>query len=122
MYAGFLIEDYKHHMPCIVHEGIEMMRKLALSVVGAFFTNNSTMAVALAMIVSILFFGYHCHFFPYKDVACNRLQTLCLSILNFIYFSGLLLKTQAVSSADKVGALSSLAILGLISRPPNNAL
>ena len=61
-YMSLPPQDYKHHMPCIVHEGIEMMRKLALSVVGAFFTNNSTMAVALAMIVSIMFFGYHCHF------------------------------------------------------------
>eukprot|EP00935_MAST-01C_sp_MAST-1C-sp1_P001911 g1911.t1 len=98
---GFLLEDYKHHMPCIVHEGIEMLRKLLLSIVGAFFADKSTMAVALATIISFLFFGYHVHFFPYKSVECNRLQTLCLGILNFIYFAGLLLKTQSVQESDK---------------------
>ena len=96
------IKDYKRIMPCMLHEGVEMMRRLSLSVVGAFFTSNSTVAVALAMIISVFFFGYHCHYYPYRDPACNRLHTLCLSILNFIYFSGLLLKTQTVEQSDKV--------------------
>ena len=79
-----------------------MMRRLSLSVVGAFFTSNSTVAVALAMIISVFFFGYHCHYYPFRDPTCNRLHTLCLSILNLIYFSGLLLKTKTVEQSDKV--------------------
>jgi hypothetical protein len=48
----------------LFREGIEMLRKLTLSVVGAFFTSKSTMSVASAMLISILFYGLHTRIYP----------------------------------------------------------
>jgi hypothetical protein len=59
-----------------------MLRKLGLSVVGAFFTSKSTMGVSLALLVSLAFAGMNAHYFPYKSLACNRLQLLCLTVLS----------------------------------------
>eukprot|EP00935_MAST-01C_sp_MAST-1C-sp1_P000323 g323.t1 len=98
---GFLIEDYKPYLPCLMWEWIEMMRKLFLSVVGAMWSTKSTMCVATAMVISVVFYGAHCHFYPFRSMACNRLQTLCLTVLSIVYFVGVLLKTETVETKDR---------------------
>jgi hypothetical protein len=103
---GFLIRDYKYEPsssfnPCIMWEWIEMMRKLMLSVVGALWSTKSTTCVSTAMLISVMFYGLHCHYYPFRSMSCNRLQTLCLTVLSLVYFVGVLLKTETVESADR---------------------
>jgi hypothetical protein len=82
-------------------EWIEMMRKLSLSVVGAAWPSESTMGVATAMLISIAFFGLHCHYYPFRSMACNRLQSTCQTSLSAVYFIGILLKTDTIDAKDR---------------------
>jgi hypothetical protein len=78
-----------------------MVRKLLLSVIGAFWAQKSVMCIATALIISLIFQLLHTQYQPFKLPACNRLQQICLSVLNLVYISGLLLKTEAVEAADE---------------------
>jgi hypothetical protein len=72
---GFLLEDYKLVMPMALWEWIELVRKLCLSVVGAFWSERKgTMCVATALFISAFFFALHLRYYPFKSDACNRLQ------------------------------------------------
>jgi hypothetical protein len=66
------------------------------------------------MLLSIAFYGLHCHYMPFKSTACNRLQTLCLSVLTIIYFLGVLLKTESVEQSDREN-LGVLMVLLMVS-------
>ena len=79
----------------------EMARKLSLSVVGNFWSNKSVMCVATALVISLVFQLGHTHYKPFKSPACNRLQQICLSVLNAVYIAGVLLKTQATGATDE---------------------
>jgi hypothetical protein len=46
------------------------------------------MCIATTLILSLVFQIAHSIFQPFKLPACNRLQQLCLSILNLVYVAG----------------------------------
>jgi len=109
----FLLDDYKPDAPAMLWESAEMIRKLLLCVVGAFWSTKSTICIAIALLISVCFQLLHEHFLPYKSEACNRLQSISLAILSIIYFIGVLLKTQSVRAedSDSIGWL----LIGLLS-------
>eukprot|EP00935_MAST-01C_sp_MAST-1C-sp1_P000738 g738.t1 len=104
---AFLADDYKHEMPNILWEAEEMLRKLLLSVIGAFWSTTSTMLIATALLISLAFQLLHTHYSPFRSKGLNRLQQLSLTVLSLTYFIGLLLRTQAAdeSDADSIGDL-----------------
>ena len=76
-------------MLCSLHSlviGIEMIRKLLLSVIGSFWNDKSTMAIATALFVSIIFLCVHLNYHPFRSRTLNRLQTLALTVLMLLYF------------------------------------
>jgi hypothetical protein len=85
---GFLLDDYKLNLPCMLWESAEMVRKLLLSVVGAFFSSKSVLCVTCGMLISLCGLLAHVHYYPFKSLSCNRLQSLSLSVLTFIYLVG----------------------------------
>eukprot|EP00935_MAST-01C_sp_MAST-1C-sp1_P000111 g111.t1 len=110
---GFLLDDYVLRSPCFMWETVEMGRKLSLSVIGNFWSSKSVMCVATALVISLVFQLGHTHYKPFKSPACNRLQQICLSVLNAVYIVGLLLKTEAVATSDErdVGILLVLLLV-----------
>ena len=78
-----------------------MVRKLLLSVIGSMWSTKSVTCIATGLIISLIFQLLHTHWSPWKLPACNRLQTICLSVLNLVYVAGLLLKTEAVEASDQ---------------------
>jgi serine/threonine protein kinase len=104
---AFLADDYKEGMPELLWESAEMIRKLLLSVIGAFWSTTSTMCVATALLISVSFQLLHTRYYPYNRIGLNRLQQLSLTVLSLTYFIGVLLKTQSVmpEDADNVGVL-----------------
>jgi hypothetical protein len=91
----------------------EMLRKLLLSVVGAFWAQKSTTCVATALIFSATFQVLHTAYWPFKSQGCNQLQQICLSVLNIVYIAGLLLKTKSLEAGDQED-LGILLVLLLI--------
>ena len=98
-----------------------MLRKLILSLVGAFFSSKSVVVIGTALLISVFFQILHSLYYPFKSKKCNRMQQICLTVLNLFYMSGLLLKTAAVTSedSDDIGILlvtllvfAVLAVLG----------
>jgi hypothetical protein len=77
-----------------------MIRKLLLSVVGAFFSSKSVLCVTCGMLISLCGLLAHVHYYPFKSLTCNRLQSLSLSVLTFIYLVGILLKTDSMQHQD----------------------
>ena len=77
-----------------------MVRKLILSIVGAFFSSKSVMVIGTALLISVFFQILHSLYYPFKSKKYNRMQQICLTVLNLFYMSGLLLKTAAVTSED----------------------
>jgi hypothetical protein len=109
---GFLMDDFKLAMPMLCWEGVEMIRKLLLSVLGAFWSTKSTMCIATALLISSTFLVAHFHLSPYRSTALNRLQSLALTVLTLLYFIGLLLKTESVEESDRedLGVLMVLLV------------
>jgi hypothetical protein len=97
-------------------QGVEMIRKLLLSVMGAFWSSQSTICIATALLVSSIFLVLHCLFQPFKSTVLNRIQSLCLTALTLFYFSGLLLKTESVEASDQedLGVLMVLLLLTIL--------
>ena len=50
---GFLLDDYRLKLPCYMWEAEEMIRKLLLSVIGAFWASKSVSCIATALLVSV---------------------------------------------------------------------
>jgi serine/threonine protein kinase len=107
---GFLADDFKAAMPALLWEGVEMIRKLLLSVMGTFWSSQSTMCIATALLVSSIFLVLHHHFQPYKSTALNRMQSLALTVLTLFYFVGILFKTESIEASDQedLGVLMAL--------------
>jgi hypothetical protein len=59
------------------------------------------MCIATALLFSVAFQILHSLYMPFKSPSCNRLQQICFSVLNIIYFSGLLLKTESIEPSDE---------------------
>jgi serine/threonine protein kinase len=97
----FLLHDYRPLVPSLLWEYVEIVRKLLLSVIGAFWSTQSTMAIATALFISIFFLVLHAHVWPYRSFVLNCVQTLALSILTLLYFIGLLLNTDSVEQQDQ---------------------
>jgi hypothetical protein len=115
---GFLLDDYKLMAPCYMWEAEEMLRKLLLSVMGAFFSKKSAVVIGSALVVSLFFQILHSSYYPYKSLTCNRLQQIQLTVLNLLYLSGLLLKTAGVSDEDSDnvgGLLVTLLVVAMVS-------
>jgi hypothetical protein len=94
-----------------------MLRKLLLSIVGAFFSSKSVMVIGTALLISVFFQILHSLYYPFKSKMCNRMQQICLTVLNLFYMSGLLLKTAAVTAeeADDIGIfLVTLLVFALL--------
>ena len=62
-----------------------MLRKLLFSVVGAFWSNKSPMAITTAMLLSIGFLVLQYNYKPYRSNTCNALQQSCLFALLGLY-------------------------------------
>jgi hypothetical protein len=115
---GFLLDDYKLMVPCFMWEAEEMLRKLLLSVMGAFFSKKSVMVIGSALVVSLFFQILHSSYYPYKSLTCNRLQQIQLTVLNVLYLSGLLLKTAGINDEDSDnvgGLLVTLLVIAMVS-------
>jgi hypothetical protein len=110
---GFLLDDYRLITPCILWDGIEMLRKLILSVIGACWSDKSPMAIATAGLLSVCFLVLQHHYQPYKDHVCNYAQQMEMQTLSLMYFAGLLMKVSVVEDADK-DALGTLLVLLLV--------
>ena len=65
-----------------------MLRKLLLSVVGAFWQQKSVTCIATALVFSVTFQVLHTAYWPFKSPGCNQLQQICLSVLNVVYIAG----------------------------------
>jgi hypothetical protein len=85
---GFLLDDYRLELPCYLWESEEIIRKLLLSVIGSFWASKSVVSIACALVLSLVFQLLHSVYNPFKQQACNRLQQVCLSVLNFVYIAG----------------------------------
>jgi hypothetical protein len=101
MLLGFLLDDYKLTMPCLLWDGLEMVRKLSLSVIGAWFPSKSPVAIASALLCAALFLVLQCNYRPFRSAVCNAAQQACLAALCLLYFAGLLLKVRCVEDADR---------------------
>jgi hypothetical protein len=110
---GFLMDDFKPHVPALLWEGIEMLRKLLLSVVGSFWSTKATMSIATALLISAFFLAMHLHLNPYKSKTLGHLQSLALTVLTLFYYVGLLLKADSVDEADQenLGVLMVLLMM-----------
>jgi hypothetical protein len=97
----FLLYDYKSFVPALLWEGIEMVRKLLLTVVGSFWSTKSTMCIVTAFLISASFLCLHMSYQPFDSCKLNRMQTLALVVLTLLYFMGVLLKTQTVEEGDR---------------------
>jgi hypothetical protein len=84
----FLLSDYKPFAPALLWEGIEMGRKLLLSVIGSFWSTKSTMSIVTAFLISVFFLCAHLGYLPFKASVLNRVQTLALTMLTLLYFIG----------------------------------
>jgi hypothetical protein len=98
---GFLCDDYKSESWACLWEFEEMVRKLSLSVLGAFWSKKSSMCIATALVIAVFFQLLHAACRPYESDACTRLQHVCLAIIAIFYFSGLLLKVEVVTAAEE---------------------
>jgi hypothetical protein len=81
----FLLHDYKATVPLLLWESIEMLRKLLLSTIGAFWSDKSTISIAIAMLISGFFLFLHGVYQPFKADLLNRVQTLSLTTLTLFY-------------------------------------
>jgi hypothetical protein len=99
----FLLNDYKLIVPMLLWEGIEIVRKLLLSIIGAFWSSQSTLCIATACLISAIFLVLHASVAPYKSYVRNCVQTLALTILSLLYFIGVLLKSESVEERDREG-------------------
>jgi hypothetical protein len=92
------------------------------------------MVIGTALLISVFFQILHSLYYPFKSKKCNRMQQICLTVLNLFYMryaqfiqfilmviiifhSGLLLKTAAVNSedSDDIGLfLVTLLVLALV--------
>jgi len=100
---GFLLDDYALVMPAMLWDGIEMIRKLLLSIIGALWPNQSPLAIATALVLSQFFLGIHLAFRPFKRDMVNRVQTCALIADCFLYFGGLLIKGGMAGGDGKWG-------------------
>jgi ABC-type branched-subunit amino acid transport system substrate-binding protein len=82
----FLQDDYKHGTPLAYWEVVDLLRKLLLSVMGVFWSSQSTLCVGTALLISAFFTGLQAQYQPYRSASCNRLQLLCMSTLSLVYF------------------------------------
>ena len=71
------------------------------------------MAVATALLLSVLFLVLQCTYQPFESSACNRVQQACLAVLSLVYFAGLLLKVDAVQATDQDG-VGVLLVVSLV--------
>ena len=78
---AFLADDYKDGLPAMLWEALEMLRKLLLSVISAFWSTTTAMCVATALLISLCFQLLHTHYQPFKSDGLNRLQQLSLHVL-----------------------------------------
>jgi hypothetical protein len=107
----FLRNDFKPLAPMFMWEGVEMIRKLLLSVVGSFWTTKSTMCIAVALLISLFYTAVHLTYQPYRCPSVNRLQTLALTALSLLYFAALLLKTESLDAEDRSNISSLMIVL-----------
>jgi hypothetical protein len=112
----FLLKDYNSFAPVLMWEGIEMIRKLLLSVVGSFWSTKSTMCIVTAFLISAFFLCAHLNYHPFKDQMLNRVQTLALTMLTLLYFIGVLLKAETVEEGDRedLGVLMVVLLVSVI--------
>eukprot|EP00935_MAST-01C_sp_MAST-1C-sp1_P001305 g1305.t1 len=61
----FLLEDYKPAAPAMLWESVEMLRKLLLCVIGAFWSTKSIMCIATALLISAGFHLLHQTYQPF---------------------------------------------------------
>jgi hypothetical protein len=119
-FLAFLFSDYRTDDSLVVAcwEAEEMLRKLVMSCVGSFWVEKSPMAIATALLLSLVALFLHTHFRPYNSSSSNALQAYCLMVLSTLYFCGLLLKAEAVEVNSSAGpfliAIVASLLLGFV--------
>jgi hypothetical protein len=94
-------------------EVLEMARKLLLSSAILLFEKGTSMQIAVATVVSVVFLILHALYEPFEEPTDNRLQTLALTSLFGVYFIGLLIKVQpSAGQSDQFATL--LTVLSLV--------
>ena len=71
-----------------------MVGKFLLTSAVIFWPKGSCIQVAVAVMVSMFFLGFHLYHMPYDSRADNWFQVVALSGLLLVYFMGLLIKVQ----------------------------
>ena len=90
-----------------------MVRKLLMSVIGSFWSTQSPMAIATALLLSVFFLLLQAMYQPYVSPLCNRVQQACLAATSFFYFAGLMLQFRKfqVENQDTLGVLLVLLLV-----------
>ena len=94
---GFLYDRYKNDV--YYFECIEFLRKLILVGAILFLYKGSIMQIAIAFIVSTVFFILHIKLCPFKDENDEKLQTITLLASMITLFSAIML--NAVQNTDE---------------------
>jgi hypothetical protein len=103
---AFVSDGYREHPLTRYWEVLEMARKLLLSSAVLLFEKGTSMQIAVATVLSVVFLIAHALYEPFEKPADNRLQTLALASLFGTYFIGLLIKVQP--SAGQSGQFAAL--------------
>ena len=78
---AFLLEDYRLEGICFLWEAVEILRKLILSIIGSFFSANSPMAIAIALLLSVFFLILQHQHQPFADRICNLVQQMEMQVV-----------------------------------------
>jgi hypothetical protein len=113
---GFLLYDYRTDHPwACMWESEEMLRKLLLSTIGGFWETKSPLAIATALVISLVSLGLHIHVRPFRSAHSNLLQGCSLTVLALIYLCGLLLQTRSQANAQDRGTGAFLVTAVVVS-------
>jgi hypothetical protein len=112
----FFLLDYKPLVPMLLWEGIDMTRKLLLSVIGSFWSRKSAMCIVTALLISFFFLILHTIYKPYRVNVLNQVQTVALTVLTLLYLVGFMLKANTVEQSDQedLGLVMVAIVVSLI--------
>jgi hypothetical protein len=113
---AFVSDGYREHPLTQYWEVLEMGRKLLLSSAILLFEKGTSMQIAVATVLSVIFLILHALYEPFENPADNRLQTLALVSLFGTYFVGLLIKVQpsAGQSGEFAALLTGLSLVVIV--------
>ncbi|KAA0173613.1 hypothetical protein FNF27_04947 [Cafeteria roenbergensis] len=85
-------------------EAEELLRRLALSALIVLVPSGSSLQVAVATLIAAAVLALLNLVEPYQDPAAQRLQQLAFATILFVFWTGMLLKTDAAAAAERAAA------------------